>query len=152
MDGDEEVKEERKMILNLLKDGKIDVDEAERLLTALSIPAADAPVADGIAEQSKTQLQAPKRVKISVMENGKMKVNLRLPLSLLKLGLKLGKSSGYVGSKLRQYESEEDVMNILQTIDVDEIVQNVSDGIITLPCTLIDGSFRLGEYVKVVLE
>lgn len=152
MDGDEEVKEERKMILNLLKDGKIDVDEAERLLTALSIPAADAPVADGIAEQSKTQLQAPKRVKINVMENGKMKVNLRLPLSLLKLGLKLGKSSGYVGSKLRQYESEEDVMNILQTIDVDEIVQNVSDGIITLPCTLIDGSFRLGEYVKVVLE
>ena len=143
------MKEERKMILHMLKDGKIDVDEAERLLCALN---GEREGSDALIRSSQTPVKPPKRVKINVMENGRMKVNLTLPLSLLKLGLKLGTSSGYVGNKLKKYESEEDVMEILRSIDVDEIVQSVSDGVISLPCTLVDGSFRMGEYVKVTLE
>lgn len=70
--------EERRMILEMLQEGAISVEEAERLMEAL--PAEEsrqlttaAPARAGVS---------PKRVVVLVTENGKQKVNVRVPFSL----------------------------------------------------------------------
>jgi hypothetical protein len=82
--------EDRRAILQMLAEGKINADEAERLISALdrSGPAparpADAPGHDG----------APKYLRVAVDtdepgEGGPTKVNIRVPMSLLRAGVRL---------------------------------------------------------------
>jgi len=79
--------EDRKRILALLAEGKITTDEAERLIAALerSNPALDAsaPVAR----------RAPKYMRVEVdadqPHSGPTKVNIRVPMALLRAGVRL---------------------------------------------------------------
>jgi hypothetical protein len=80
--------DDRRSILNMLAEGKINAEEAERLLAALdrSEPAAARPtaVANG----------APKYLRVSVDtdeagDGGPTKVNIRVPMSLLRAGVRL---------------------------------------------------------------
>lgn len=80
--------EDRRKILDMLAQGKITVDEAEKLLSAISQPS-------GKSEQSeKTGKKAfPKYLRI-VVEPGPEsvkgeKVNIRVPFQLLRAGIKL---------------------------------------------------------------
>ena len=78
--------EERKKILTMLADGKITVDEAEELLAALagrSEPAADR----GEGDAGK----GPKYLRVVVQNTtGGENVNIRVPLALIRAGIKLG--------------------------------------------------------------
>ncbi|MDI1460632.1 hypothetical protein QEZ54_06625 [Catellatospora sp. KI3] len=79
--------EDRKSILSLLAEGKITADEAERLITALERgrPAA-APSAETLPKGKAKYL----RVMVDAREDGEpSRVNVRVPLQLLRAGVKL---------------------------------------------------------------
>jgi hypothetical protein len=80
--------EDRRRILDLLADGKINADEAERLITALgggrASSAAEAP-----------SPRKPKYLRVVVdagagYGEGPAKVNVRIPMQLLRAGVRLG--------------------------------------------------------------
>jgi len=86
---------ERKQILNMLAEGKITADEAERLLSALEESKSEKQEiridsGDGQSEDKKE----PKYLKIEVQGkkqgNQSENVNIKIPLMLIKTGIKLG--------------------------------------------------------------
>ena len=81
--------DDRRSILQMLAEGKITADEAERLLTAFDRPEA-APRAATPAPGHNGQ---PKYLRVSVDtdedDDGPTKVNIRVPMSLLRAGVRL---------------------------------------------------------------
>jgi hypothetical protein len=82
--------EHRRQILQMLAEGKISAEEAERLLAALETPSA------GSAAQSANAGNSPPkflRVQVDSEDNnghdGPTKVNVRVPMQLLRAGVKL---------------------------------------------------------------
>jgi hypothetical protein len=79
--------EDRKRILTMLADGKITADEAERLLDAMGARTPVAATSIGSSNQ-------PKYFRVEVDANdgadGPTKVNVRVPMQLLRAGVKLG--------------------------------------------------------------
>ena len=77
--------EERARILQMVNENKIDAQEGARLLSALHNASPG------------SHLQAPRegtprwfRVRVTNLATGRTKVNVNLPLSLVKVGLKMG--------------------------------------------------------------
>lgn len=83
--------EHRRQILEMLSQGKISADEAERLISAVEQPAARASESDSTSAQ-KTR---PKYLRVQVDSeddgghDGPTKVNVRVPMQLLRAGVKL---------------------------------------------------------------
>jgi hypothetical protein len=78
--------EERKKVLEMLAEGKISVDEAERLLEALKKKVTDASQQAALTE---TLNNLPKYLFVKVDAVDGDKVNIRVPLKLVKAGIKL---------------------------------------------------------------
>ena len=142
--------EERRMILEMLQEGAISVEEAERLMEALPAEesrqlTAASPARAGVS---------PKRVVVLVTENGKQKVNVRIPFSLVRVGLKMGKSIGAVSLRSAKDDPQaQQALDILNNIDVDELLAGIDDGEITLPYAIVDVDDEdSGDQVRVVLE
>jgi len=80
--------EDRRQILQMLAEGKINADEAERLIAALERSSAaqpPAPLGSNGAPKAKYL-----RVMVDTTEgNGPTKVNIRVPMSLLRAGVRL---------------------------------------------------------------
>ncbi len=74
--------EERIRILQLLSEGKITAEEANRLLSALNQSAPKPP--------SRTRQPRQLRVRITDMETGRNKVSVNIPMGLVNIGLKMG--------------------------------------------------------------
>jgi hypothetical protein len=72
--------EEKRLILEMLKEGKINVNEAEQLLTGAEN------MQEGTTQSGSSQ---KKFLKVLVMEENKAKVNINIPLALAEVGLKL---------------------------------------------------------------
>lgn len=72
------MREERFRILKLVEEGKVKAEEAEELLKKI----------DENSEREKRFLR------VNIVENGKTKVNITFPLSLLRWGLKLAREYG----------------------------------------------------------
>jgi len=81
---------ERTRILELLAQGKISVDEAERLLEAVKT---EERTADGVRAEDKAapaeEAGKPRFLCVVVNKAGGEAVNIRVPLGLLRAGLKL---------------------------------------------------------------
>jgi polyhydroxyalkanoate synthesis regulator phasin len=78
--------EQRKQILEMLAEGKITADEAERLIAALERSVDESP-AEGEARR-----KAPKYLRVLVDERAEgeqARVNVRIPLQLLRAGVRL---------------------------------------------------------------
>lgn len=75
--------EERMKILKMVEEGKINAEEAARLLTALARSDRRRPA--GGQEESRWL-----RVRVTDMESGKQSVNITLPMSLVNVGLRMG--------------------------------------------------------------
>ncbi len=80
---------DRHAVLQMLANGKITADEAERLLSALEGPAAaPRPAANATGHNG-----APKYLRVSVdtdePDEGPTKVNIRVPMALLRAGVRL---------------------------------------------------------------
>lgn len=84
---------DRRAVLQLLADGKISADEAERLIAALERPdAASASAGAPAADAASASGRKPKylRVAVDTDEGGEpTKVNIRVPMALLRAGVRL---------------------------------------------------------------
>jgi hypothetical protein len=84
--------DDTRRILDLLAQGKITVDEADQLLRAMSAASDAAPTA---ADASKEPSGAPRYVRITVHKIAKddrrdKDVNIRVPIAVVKSGMRLG--------------------------------------------------------------
>lgn len=108
------MKEEIKKILQMIEEGHITAEEGEDLIEALSS------TQDDVWSQSLSASGSPAQfLKIRVAEEGKNKVNVTIPISLIEVGLKIGAK---VGPKFSP-EAE-----ALKEIDLDELMQAVKEG------------------------
>jgi hypothetical protein len=78
--------EERKKVLEMLAGGKISADEAERLLDALETKTTETSPQTALA---KTLDNLPQYLFVKVDSDDGDKVNIRVPLKLVKAGIKL---------------------------------------------------------------
>jgi len=120
--------EERKKILEMVADGKISVEEAERLMSAID---AD----ENTEPQTGSQPKRPKYLRVQVEpksgdENGE-RVNIRVPINLIRAGLKWASfipnhSQKKVGDALREKGIDVDLSTITPE-DLDELIANLND-------------------------
>jgi len=115
--------DERMMVLKLLKDGKITADEAAKLLE--TIDKTD-------PKKKKAQVEEPEeikgqgkffRVKITDATNGKIRANIRIPLSVLGAGAKFG---AHFAPQINGIESE-DLMKAVRDGEVGKILDVFDD-------------------------
>ena len=102
---------ERKRILKMLEEGKIDVEEANKLLSTLeeSEPEAEYPEVETKAQEEATAL------KIIVVEEGQEEVNISVPLSLVKM------LKGFVPGKAKKKLDE-------KGIDLEGLMDKIAEG------------------------
>jgi len=134
--------EERRRILQMLADGKIKVEEAERLLKSVG----EEPPVKTMEADSGPKVKTPKflRVVIAPKDNGGEhadghghhrhkhdKVNIRIPLVLIKAGVKLGsvmpsEARDKINNALKAKGLDID-LNKLDADSIDRILQAMSE-------------------------
>jgi len=121
------MQEERKKVLEMLASGKISVAEAERLLAALEDNAA--------REKSGGIPGKPRYLRVLVEPKsgtqGGERVNVRVPINLIRAGLKWASfipkhSQVKVGHALKEKGIDLDFSNITPE-DLDELIVNLND-------------------------
>ncbi len=119
--------EEGKQVLKLLADGKIDSEQAYRLLRALGDIDGGGPKAPPPPPPPRAgQPGARGRIlRIRVTEGGEQKVNVAIPLAIARIGkMKLG-SSGLVRGHLSKFGIDLD--ELLRSIDFPGRVVDIAD-------------------------
>ncbi len=119
--------EEGKQVLKLLAEGKIDSDQAYRLLRALGDvvdgtrqPPPPPPPRPGAPPGSRGRI-----LRIRVTEEGEQKVNVAIPLAIARIGkMKLG-SSGLVRGHLSKFGIDLD--ELLRSIDFPGRIVDIAD-------------------------
>ncbi|MDE2501282.1 MAG: hypothetical protein KGL56_13935 [Alphaproteobacteria bacterium] len=120
--------ENRKQILQMLAEGKVTPEEAERLIAALE---------GGPNEVTTRRDGAPKYIRVLVeTEEGCVgdeltKVNIRVPIRLLRAGVKLAglipqEARSHVNEALREKGMAFDI-NQLKPENLDELIDNLQD-------------------------
>ena len=127
---------ERKQILQMLAEGKITADEAEKLLDALGEDPAPSAAADEPAGELSGK---PKFLHIQVTdagngEGGGEHVNIKVPIFLLKAGLKLGGiMPGKAHAKLTTHLGDLGLdMDKLDVGKVDQFIKALMEGEINI--------------------
>ena len=125
--------ENRRRILDLLAEGKITVDEAERLFSVTGEPAGEMAVTGGGEPARKSQ---PKflRVVVEPAEGPEAKqehVNIRVPFALLRAGVKFASvipnaASSQINKKLSEQGLDLDVRD-LKLEDLEKLVDTLSE-------------------------
>jgi hypothetical protein len=123
--------EERKRILSMLKDGKISLAEAEELLDAIG----GAEKTDEKRDEHVESSGAPKYLRV-VVTPGKGKsngenVNIRVPLQLIRAGIKLGSViPNGVQSKVDHALKEKGIgidLKDLKSSDLESLIEGLTD-------------------------
>jgi hypothetical protein len=127
--------ENRKRILDMLAQGKISVDEAERLLTAVEQPDTGGTGFSAVGETSKGER---KYLRVVVEPNAdagseveQHRVNIRVPMALIRAGVKLtslipSNATTKINEELRKSGVDFDVSSI-KTEDLDQLVDAMKD-------------------------
>ena len=119
--------EEGKQVLKLLAEGKIDSEQAYRLLRALGdiedgtkVPPPPPPPRPGAPPGARGRI-----LRIRVTEDGEQKVNVAIPLAIARIGkMKLG-SSGLVRGHLSKFGIDLD--ELLRSIDFPGRIVDIAD-------------------------
>jgi len=122
--------EERMKILKMLQEGKISAEEAASLIE--SIDQSDGSLKGEVVTKNLNGRWF--RVRVTDKKNDKVKVNVRLPLSLVGVGLRLGK----------KYSPE------MEDLDVEEIFQAIQAGEMGQIVDVEDE--EAGDHVQVFVE
>jgi hypothetical protein len=118
--------EERKKVLEMLQQGKLTVDEAEKLLAALDSPEGTKPG---------SERPACKYLKVIVepgpQSGDRDRVNIRVPMKLIRAGLKWAAfvpkhAHSSINQALREKGIEMDLTQITQQ-DIEELVTQLND-------------------------
>ena len=134
--------EETRRVLEMLSQGKVTVDEADQLLRAVSAPGAESS-GDKRDAAGATGKPAPRFFRVTVSQPGKNggtteTVNVRVPMSVVRGGLRLGALiPGIMGERTQQRLREKGVdidfakmdYNSLEALlkDLDELTVDVDD-------------------------
>jgi hypothetical protein len=126
---------ERKQILDMLAKGTITPDEAERLLDKLGSTETETPengsYEDGFQSRADTPKTkgTPKFLRVLVNSNNGETVNIRIPIELIRTGIKLGAmlpadakvKLNEQGIDLSQFQGleQEELLEALKTLSVD---------------------------------
>ncbi len=140
--------ENRRQILDMLSEGKISVAEAESLLTLLDQSPSGGPNGSDTGEGRKTP---PKYLRVVVEEDGESgseRVNIRIPMALIRSGVKLAalipkEATNRVNEKLHEKGIGIDVGN-LKVEDLEQLV----DAMAEMEVDVQDGK----EHVRVFVE
>ncbi len=127
--------EERIRILNLVQEGKITAQDGAQLLAAIDgtpQPPAAPKMPDATIPPERTGRWF--RVKVTSTKNEKKQVNVRLPVSLIKVGMKMG----------AKFSPE------VEKVDVDELIQLINSGKIGQMVDIYDEED--GDHVEVYIE
>lgn len=123
----------RKQILTMLSEGKVTADEADRLISALGAPAGDATV--GVNGRSWPKYL---RVLVEAEESGHgggdvalTKVNVRVPIQLLRAGVRLTSlipnvARDHVNDALREQGVAFDI-NQLRPENLEDLIEQLKD-------------------------
>ena len=135
---------ERKQVLDMLAEGKISAADADRLLDKLASPEGqakgDAGSATGDANGSKTN---PKFLRVEVDAKNGERVNIRVPIFLLRTGIKL---STMLPSKVSSRLTERGIdLSQLSHLDGDELVKALRE-------LTVDVQANNGDKVRVFCE
>ena len=124
--------DDRRRVLSMLAEGKITADEAERLLTAVERD--PLPAVGGGAATHRTN-GAPKYIRVAVdaseSHGGPTKVNFRVPMQLLRAGVRLSslippRAREQVNEAMRRQGLDIDI-NQLRPENLDELIDQISD-------------------------
>jgi hypothetical protein len=120
--------EERRKILEMLAEGKIIVADAERLLAAVDEPS---PAGDSPAAGKTSCKYLRVQVEPSPASESKDRVNIRVPMKLIRAGLKFAAfipqgAQGKVNEALREKGVNVDLAKITPQ-DLEDIVSNLDD-------------------------
>ena len=118
---------ERRDVLDMLVQGKITADEAERLLLALDKSQATTQTSDSREDGPKPK---PRFMRVLV-DDGKSKVNAKVPLQLLRAGVKLASvipplAQAHLDEALREKGVTINLAG-LKPENLDEVVEGLSD-------------------------
>jgi hypothetical protein len=123
--------EQRRQILEMLAEGKITADEAERLIAALE----DQPPASAAAVEPRTKPPKYMRVVVSSPDNfggdGPGRVNVRIPFSLLRAGVRLAslippQALGQINEELSKSGVPIDLTQ-LKPQHIEELIEHLAD-------------------------
>jgi len=127
--------EERMRILNLVQEGRITAEQGAQLLSAIDTAAQPGtPPKEPEKTASDNQARRWFRVKVTNTLNGKDRVNVRLPLSLVKVGMKMG----------ARFSPE------VEKVDMDQLAEFLNSGEIGQLVDVYDEED--GEHVEVYIE
>jgi len=127
--------ENRRRILDMLAEGKITADEAERLLTAVEQPGTDG---SGFFAAGETSKDERKYLRVVVEPNPdagsgvkQQRVNVRVPMALIRAGVKLtslipSNATTKINEELHKSGVDFDVNNI-KTEDLERLVDAMKD-------------------------
>ena len=89
----------------------------------------------------------PQGIRIEVTENGVLTANVHVPLFVAKMGLIFGQNHS------KKKENAENELDRLKDIDMDAILKALDNGVVTLPCLLVEvDEPDKNEHVKITLE
>jgi hypothetical protein len=130
--------EERMKILKMIQEGKISAGEGAELLEALETrpPARPAPPAPPAPPEPPASTRAPRWIRVVVTDTntGKTRVNVRLPVSLISAGVKMG---ARFAPQVEGMDAEQ-LMAFLRAGEVGKVVDVMDD--------------NDGEHVEVYIE
>ena len=106
--------EERKKVLNMLAEGKITVEESEKLLNALNGKNGNAS-----PDTSTRSKHIPKHLYVKVDSKDGKKVNIRVPMKMLRAGIKL--------TSILPKEARDKVNNAMEKKGIDFNLKNVNE-------------------------
>lgn len=125
---------EKMQILKMIEEGKITADEGMKLMQAIETePHSESSTALEPVNGTGT---SPRRLRVRVRKNGKETVNIKIPLSLVNVGIKIGK------------KFSPELQESMGNIDMDEIVRMIQEGAEGKLVEVDDGD----EHVEVFVE
>jgi hypothetical protein len=127
--------EDRLKVLKMVQEGKITVEQATSLLEALEeAPAGKVSAAPAAAAASPTQPARWLRVRVTDTDTGRPRVNIRLPISVVSAGIKMG----------MRFSPQ------VEGMDMEQLVAWINSGEVGQVVDVIDDED--GEHVEVFIE
>ena len=140
--------ENRRQILDMLAEGKITADEAERLLSLVDQPPE---TAAGSNDSGEARKPAPKYLRVVIQDGDGPEsehVNIRVPMGLIRAGVRLASvlpsnATSKINEKLKEKGVPIDLGKI-KAEDLEDLVDSLSD----LQVDVQDGNEKVRIYVE----
>jgi hypothetical protein len=140
--------DDRKRILSMLAEGKLTIDEAERLLQTIGIPKNESGVQKDLSvSNNKRDL---KYLRVVVDSKQGDNVNVRVPVALMRAGLKFSalippQAYRKINEKMAENGVDLDINALLKDGDIEQIIESMAD-------LNVDVNSAQGDIVKVFFE